>query len=182
MCHYRHLAGSSGTGSKLWLCSFLCLFGALFAIAADAISIHSCMLCTSGSGNVTVLGLPPAATGTSLIAADRGGRAFPLAVFHGIPAHDVGWTLFRAQKAGHDAHGLVHMLGELLVSGAQVIQPRLSIGRRSKAVLGTAAVAGKAHIAFAAVAREPRLLITSEFALLLRGDQVGHVVLADSPA
>ena len=55
------------------------------------------------------------------------------------------------------------MLKKQLEAGAQIVQARFTVRRFDKAILGTLAVTGKAHIAFPAVTRQGVALILAEF-------------------
>src|SRR5665647_519408 len=59
---------------------------------------------------------------------------------------------------------------EGLEAGAEVVEPRLPVGRAHEAVLGAAAVAGEAHVALEAVLRQLVELVPTELPLFLRLD------------
>ena len=77
-----------------------------------------------------------------------------------------------ASSSGHRSHRLVHVMEEALEGGAEVVEARFAVGGGGEAVLRAAAVAGEAHVAFAAVARERVALVQPELLLLLGGDQI----------
>ena len=54
-------------------------------------------------------------------------------------------------QPGHQLHGEVHMMKEFLEADAQIIQTRLAVRRLNKAVFGTFAMTGEAHVALLAV-------------------------------
>ncbi len=84
------------------------------------------------------------------------GHGLPQVVqlLHAQNVHNLIRIAAAAQQISHDAHGAIDVIEKLLVSGAQVVQPGLAIRRLDEAIRGTAAVAGKAHLAFPAVARQ----------------------------
>jgi hypothetical protein len=59
------------------------------------------------------------------------------------------------------------------------LSPSSAVGGGGEAVFGEAAVAGEAHIALAAVAREAVALVEAELSLLLGSDQVDQAALGD---
>ena len=67
---------------------------------------------------------------------------------------------------GHKFHIRVDMLEEYLIACAQVIEPFFAIRGSDKAVLGTFPVAGKAHFAFAAIARKGIEFVQPKLSLL----------------
>src|SRR5262245_42642610 len=70
---------------------------------------------------------------------------------------------------------------EGLVSGAEVVPPRVAVWRQGESVLRTAAVAGESYVAFAAIRRQSVPLVEPEPTLLLGGDELQHVRLPDVP-
>ena len=64
-------------------------------------------------------------------------------------------------------------------AGAQVIQPRITSGCGAEAVLGTFAVACKAHLAVQALPGQSVKFILPEFLLPVAGDQFNHVGVRD---
>ena len=106
---------------------------------------------------VAGLELAAAAARAGLVAAPRG-------VLHGVDAHDLGRRPVRAQERLHVAHGSGDVPEEGLVAGAQVVQPGLAVGVVVEAVLGAAAVAGEAHVALPAEARQRVALVAGRSA------------------
>ena len=68
---------------------------------------------------------------------------------------------------------------EALEARAQVVQARLAVRCFGEAVLGAAAMASEADVAFTTVGREGFALVKPELLLLLREDQVDEVPLGD---
>ncbi len=103
---------------------------------------------------MTVLEFATTATETRLIASRFGKRFLQLRVFGCQHKHHLCGRAIAPQQLGHDAHRLVDMEEERLVASTQVIQSRLAIGCLNEAVLGAFAIACKAYLAPAAVARQ----------------------------
>ena len=96
-------------------------------------------------------------------------------------AHDLGRGAVLGEERSDDPHRAVDVVEEVLEAGAQVVQPRIAVGRLDEPVLGAAAVAREPHVALPAVARERVALVEPELPLLVRGDELEHVPLADVP-
>ena len=79
------------------------------------------------------------------------------------------------EQVGHRSHRLLDVVEEELEGRAQVVEAGLAVGGGDEAVLRAAAVAGEAHVAFAAVARQRVALVQAELPLLLGGDQLDEV-------
>ena len=105
---------------------------------------------------VTLLELAAAAAGAGIIAIHI--RKSPFENAHHLlrfaPAPD---------QPGHELHREIDVMKEQLETGTEVVQARLTIRRFDKPILGTFAVAGKAHAAFPAVSRERVALVLTEF-------------------
>src|SRR5690348_3734135 len=95
------------------------------------------------------------------------------------PLDDVGGRTLGTKFVCHEAHVRIDVVEEHFVSGAQVIQAGFAVGSANEAMLGTFTVAGKAHVAFAAVARKGIALIEAELHLLRRGDHRCQRILHD---
>src|SRR3990172_4133296 len=70
---------------------------------------------------------------------------------------------------------------EGLEPGAQVVEARITVRREDEAILRTSAGAGEANVALEAVTRQRVSFVEPELPLLLRGDELEHVRLADVP-
>jgi carboxyl-terminal processing protease len=68
-----------------------------------------------------------------------------------LPAHDLGRRPVLQQQVGHEAHRLVDVVEKQLEAGTQVVQSGLAGRRLGEAVARAFAMAGKAHVALAAV-------------------------------
>jgi hypothetical protein len=82
--------------------------------------------------------------------------------------HHLGWSAISTQQFGHDLHWPVHMVEESLVSGAEVVQTRVAVGRLDEPVLRAFAVTRKAHVTLAAIAGQRVALVVPKFSLLFR--------------
>jgi hypothetical protein len=71
------------------------------------------------------------------------------------------------ELSGHEAHGTVYVTEEELITFAQVVETWFTIGGWDDPVLGTAAVAGEAHIAFSACERQGVQFVLTELMLLI---------------
>ena len=78
-----------------------------------------------------------------------------------------------ADQLGHHQHLRSDMIQKMLVTRAEVVQPRLAIGREGKTIFGTFALAGKAYFTGAAILRQQIAFIGSKLLLLRR---VGHFI------
>ena len=94
--------------------------------------------------------------------------------------HLIGVTT-PAQQFCHQAHWVVYVIEEQLVSGAQVVQPRLAIRRVDEAVARAFPITGEQHFALAAVLGQGVEFVLAEFTLLFGRDQIDHMVLLDVP-
>ena len=79
-------------------------------------------------------------------------RALELSFFYGF--HDVGRSTFGQQFFFHIIHVRGYVLEELMVSFAQVVQSRLTVGCAGEAVFRAFTVAGKEELTFLALARK----------------------------
>ncbi len=77
-----------------------------------------------------------------------------------------------AQQINHDAHRLVDVMEEFLVSGEKVIQSFHPVRSSAKAVLQAIFMASKKHIAFPAIVGQLFTLIQPELPLVGGGCQV----------
>ena len=68
-----------------------------------------------------------------------------------------------SQFRRHEPHIRIYVAEEYFVPGTEIIEAGLTVGRLEKAMPGTFAVAGKAHVAFAAVFRKARFLRFAEW-------------------
>src|ERR1700680_1895002 len=85
-----------------------------------------------------------------IIATSRRQHGGPPSGFFGRnQLHDLRRSAGMAQPLGHDPHRPVYMPEERLVSGAKVVQTRLTIGGLDEPVLRTFAVTRKAHFTLA---------------------------------
>jgi len=84
-----------------------------------------------------------------------------------------------AQLLRHEVHGLGDVVEEGLVASAQIVQPRLTVGRQQEAVLRAAAVTGKAYVTVQAELGESGQLVQAELPLLRRRDELDHRRLED---
>ena len=82
-------------------------------------------------------------------------------------------------QASHEFHRKINMVEEQLETGTQVIKPRIAVGGHEEAVLRALAVAGKAHVAFAAEIRQRVALVQAELQLLRRSEHLEHVCVLD---
>ena len=71
------------------------------------------------------------------------------------------------------------MMEEVFESCAKVVQTRIAVRCGDKAILGTFAVTGEAHIAIQAVLRQRIQLVLAKFDLLWRSHQLDHVLVLD---
>ena len=115
---------------------------------------------------VTLFELLPAAARARIIPAGFGERGLQLRIFGSVELHDLRRRPIAAQQLRHRAHGAVDVFEERHVARAQIVQPILAVRGRDEPVLGTPAVAGKAHDALPAIARQRVQLILAELALL----------------
>lgn len=75
------------------------------------------------------------------------------------------------QLVRHEPHVRIDVAKEVLVTRAQVVQSVFAFGGGREAVLGAFAVAGKAHIALAAIGRQAELFRVPEQRLLWRRNE-----------
>jgi hypothetical protein len=68
---------------------------------------------------------------------------------------------------------------ESLVSGAQIVQPILTIGAFEEAIFGALAVTGKTHIAFPAVTGQRSFLVLTKLDLLGRHQELDQMSFVD---
>src|SRR6185437_470646 len=106
-----------------------------------------------------------AATGANLIAS----RCFSPRILLLGPAHDVGWRAPLLKLLHHELHIRSDVAKEQLVTGAQIVQPGLSIRSFQKTMFWAFAVACETDVAFAAITRQHGALVQSKFDLRLRG-------------
>ena len=85
----------------------------------------------------------------------------------------------RIDKRHHLFHGFACMSEKGLESITEVIQSRFAVGSRSKAVLGTTAIAGKSDITFLAHGWKGGLFIATKSDLLRCGDEVNQRGVVD---
>src|SRR2546421_8748297 len=78
------------------------------------------------------------------------------------------------QQIGHRLHVGIDVPEKFLISRAQIVQPRLAIGRQNKPMLRTLAVARKLHIALAAIFRQRVALIRPKCPLPRRVQHLPH--------
>jgi hypothetical protein len=121
---------------------------------------------------VTLFELLPAPARAWVVAACIGERPIQ-------DRHDFVRFTSAPNQPGHELHREVDPVEEELEASAQVVQTGVTIGRLDEPVLGAFAVAGEAHIAFLAVARQRGELVLTEPDLLGRSDQFDHVFLQD---
>jgi len=121
----------------------------------------------------------PTAAGTGIVSACICALQFKITLLPCRYGHDFLGQLASPDQVCHDLHWFVRMLEESLVTFAEVVQPRFSIGRLDKTVLGTFTVAHKKHFAFPAVLRKRILLVPSEFPLLVRGYEIDQWCFQD---
>ena len=123
---------------------------------------------------VTTFVLYPAATGTGVVAPGfgKGTRQFIIAARH--LQHDIGRGAPLCQFAGHEVHRRADMIKKGAIAGAKIIQTALAGRRLNKAVLGTAAIADKAHFAVAAVLRQGIALCLAELMLFVHHHNLGQ--------
>src|SRR5881394_3324486 len=88
--------------------------------------------------------------------------------------HDQRRGLLMLEQIGHRLHIWIDMPEEFLVPRAQIIQPRLAIGRRNKPVLRTFSIARKAHLALPTIFGQRLALIQSKRPLLRRVEHLAH--------
>jgi hypothetical protein len=67
----------------------------------------------------------------------------------------------------HHPHLGINVVEELAVTGTEVIQPGLTIGRDGVTILGTATVADEAYLAALAVTRQGGFLLVTELELVV---------------
>ena len=79
------------------------------------------------------------------------------------------------EQPGHELHGLVDAAEKGLVTGAEVVQARLTVWGRDEAILRTLAFAGKADLAFEAVARERVAFVVAELSLLIGSKELNEM-------
>src|SRR5258705_5409614 len=112
---------------------------------------------------MTLLELASAAARAGIVTACARNPLRPLSLENGHRFVGIAAT---AHKLGHQLHRMINMLEESFVAGAQIIETRLAIGSLDKPVLWTFAVAGKTHVALAAITRQRVALVIPEFDLL----------------
>ncbi len=108
------------------------------------------MLATSP---VTLLELEAAATRTGIIASGLSELLFQFGLLPRQQKHHIRRGTLGAQLRRHHLHRAVDVVEESTEARAQIIQSRFAVGRVDEAVFRTAAVADKAHLARAAIAR-----------------------------
>ena len=128
---------------------------------------------------MTFLDLEPTAARTGLIASRFGNDHRQFCVLLGQDLHDLCARESPPDQADHDLHGSIDMVKKSLVAFAQVIQPRLAIWRSQESIFGTLPMAGKADVAFPAIARQRIQLVLPKLKLFIRADEIDHVVLLD---
>jgi hypothetical protein len=72
----------------------------------------------------------------------------------GIPTHYFIGVPALADQIGHDFHRFVYVMIEKFIAGAEIVKARFAIRRFNESIAGTVAIAGKEHIAIAAVLRK----------------------------
>ena len=77
------------------------------------------------------------------------------------------------QFVRHEPHIRIDVAEKALVTRAQIIQSVLAFGGRHEAMFGALAVAGKAHIAFAAIGWQAGFFRVPKPCLLLRCNESG---------
>ena len=95
--------------------------------------------------------------------------------------HDFSGRATGVQQAAHDIHCRIDMIEKPLVGGAEIIEPGVAPGCPDKPVLRASAVAGKPHLAVAAVTRKRVPFIESEFPLLPGGRDFAERLFKDIP-
>lgn len=100
-----------------------------------------------------------------------------LHLFHRQQVHDLIRVAPAAQQVGHQLHRVVDVVEEQLVSGAQVVQSWLAIGRVDEAVAWAFAITGEQHFTITAVLGQAVELVLAEFTLLVRANQLDQVSL-----
>ena len=120
----------------------------------------------------------PTAAGTRVVGSSLRHRLLDLLhLFHRQQVHDLIRVTTAAQQFSHQSHRAVDVVEEQLVSGAQVVQPRLAIWGMDEAVARAFAITGEQHFALAAVLGQAVELVLSEFTLLVRRNQLDQVSL-----
>jgi hypothetical protein len=77
---------------------------------------------------MAALEFAPAAARARIVATGACHCRLQSGFFGGKDLHDLGRSSIPTQQFGHDLHRVVHVMEESLVSGAEVVQPRLAIG------------------------------------------------------
>src|SRR5664279_3776103 len=84
------------------------------------------------------------------------------------PLHHPGRRSILPQLFSHKAHVRIDVMEEVLVAGAQIVEPILARCCLSEAVLGALSVASEAHIAFSAIFGKSSFLRIAKSRLLRR--------------
>ena len=74
------------------------------------------------------------------------------------------------EQVPHQAHGLINVVKECFVPGAEIVEAGFSVGRPGEAVFRALTPTREAYIAFPAVARKGIALFVTEATLLLGAD------------
>src|ERR1035438_2558180 len=82
------------------------------------------------------------------------------------PLHHSRRRSILLQLFSHEAHIRIDVMKEMLVAGAEIIQPIFARCRLRETMLGTLAVTSKAHIAFAAIGGQPKFFCIAKTRLL----------------
>ncbi len=130
---------------------------------------------------MTFLELATTAARAGIIAAGFGRRRGRPAILVSENLHDLRGRISPALQTGNDLQGAVDVLEERPVTRTQIVQPRFSIRRGEKPILGTFTLTGKSHRAFPAITGQRLQLVAAKGALLIGGHQIDHLVLPDVP-
>ena len=126
---------------------------------------------------MTVLEFLAAAAGTQIVTPGFTKQFPPLLILLLIQTYQFGWRAILPQQAHHQLHGLIDMMKECLVTGAQIVQAGLTIRGVDEAIFRTAAMTRDAHIAVQTILRQRVEFVAPELQLLIRRDQFNHVSL-----
>src|SRR5580704_18987076 len=93
--------------------------------------------------------------------------------------HYIGSFQPLTQQVSHHFHGAVDVLKKCLVPGAKIVETGLAIRSADKTIARALPVASKSNFAFTAITRQRIAFGVAECPLLIRGDELHHVLLLD---
>ena len=90
-----------------------------------------------------------------------------------IKCHHIGWSAIVSQFVCHKIHVGCHMLKELAITSAEIVESGISVAVAHEPLLGTFAIAGKEEVAFPALLRQHAAFHFCKLVLLCRIHHLG---------